>query len=124
MIEPLPLGSHVINFGGTVGPPVNFTSDMTDFITVIPVPLAERAQKLISTVTTSALAQNRQQPLLVTLNAAKASFDSTNLRSGINQLGAFQNKVRAQVGRSDLALAKLLIASAQEIIERAEAQLP
>jgi hypothetical protein len=36
LTTPLPLGQHTINFGGTVGPPVNFTLDITYNITVVP----------------------------------------------------------------------------------------
>src|SRR5713226_3929200 len=39
MLEPLPPGTYVINFGGTFGPPSNFTLDITDTITVVAIPL-------------------------------------------------------------------------------------
>src|SRR5262249_41361001 len=85
MLEPLAPGTHVINFGGTVGPPVNLVFDQTDIITIVPIPLAQRMQNLISMVSGSSLPSHRQQPLLATLNAAAASFHSKNLRAGINQ---------------------------------------
>jgi len=59
--------------------------------------------------------------LLATLEAALASFERGSLRSGVNQLGAFQNKVRAQVARKEGALAAAWIASAEEIIDAARA---
>jgi hypothetical protein len=35
----------------------------------------------------------------------------------LNQLGAFQNKIRAQLGKSDPALAQELIDLAQQVID-------
>jgi len=60
---------------------------------------------------------------LANLNAARASFESKKFVAGINQLHAFQNKVRAQLGRSDSALAGQLTEAAQKIIDKAAAQL-
>ncbi len=36
LLAPLPAGNHTINFGGTFGPPNNFTLDITYYITVTP----------------------------------------------------------------------------------------
>ncbi len=36
MLEPLPIGNHTINFGGTFGNPINFTLDVTYHLTVAP----------------------------------------------------------------------------------------
>lgn len=36
LLNPLPVGQHTINFGGTVGPPNNFTLNITYNITVVP----------------------------------------------------------------------------------------
>jgi parallel beta-helix repeat protein len=73
--------------------------------------------QLISWVNDSDLGTKNKQPLLATLSAALASFERGNLNAGANQLGAFQNKVRAQVSRIDAALADELINAAQQIIE-------
>jgi hypothetical protein len=59
----------------------------------------------------------RARPLLASLEAAIASIARNNTVSAINQLLAFQNKVRAQVMRRDAALAASLIQAAQEIID-------
>ena len=122
MVEPLPPGEHVINFGGTFGPPVNFTLDITDHITVVAVPLTQRMDELMAKVAAANLAPNRVQPLRASLEAARASFDRDNLQASVNQLRAFQHKVRAQVEGSDPALARELIQSAERIIERATRQ--
>jgi hypothetical protein len=73
--------------------------------------------QLILLVENSALSANSKQPLLVTLTAASASIDRGNVISRSNQLVAFQNKVRAQVARTDAALANQLIDAAQQIID-------
>jgi hypothetical protein len=123
MIEPLSLGTHVINFGGSVGPPVNLSQDMTAFITVIPIPLPQRVERLITSVRGSNLPTRSQQSLLATLDSATVLFTSGHLRPGINQARAFQNKVRAQLTRNDQPLADELISAAQRIIDKAELQL-
>ena len=55
--------------------------------------------------------------LVATLYAALHSIEQGNPVAAVNQLQAFQNKVRAQVGRRDPALAESFIQMAQEIIE-------
>ena len=59
----------------------------------------------------------RDRPLLATLSAALHSIERGNSRSAVNQLLAFQNKVRAQVARSDPALAASFIQAAQAVID-------
>jgi hypothetical protein len=58
----------------------------------------------------------RSQPLIATLSAALAAIDRSNPTAAINQLQAFQNKVRAQVLALDPELAETFIQMAQEII--------
>jgi hypothetical protein len=76
--------------------------------------------QLVLLVENSNLEAKSKQPLLVTLTAASASLDRGNTISGSNQLGAFQNKVRAQVARVDAALANQLIDATQQIIDSAK----
>ncbi len=66
------------------------------------------------------------RPLVATLSAALASIERGHAVSAINQLLAFQHKVRAQVGPRDPALAATFTEAAQEIIEalRAGASQP
>jgi hypothetical protein len=82
---------------------------------------AERVEQLIVQVTQSELQANRTHPLLASLEAALASFERESLRSGVNQLRAFQNKVRAQVAPKEAVLAATWIESAQEIIDAVQA---
>jgi uncharacterized delta-60 repeat protein len=56
-------------------------------------------------------------PLLVTLSAALDSIERGNTVSAVNQLLAFQNKVRAQVSPSAPVLAEAFIEAAQQIID-------
>lgn len=58
-----------------------------------------------------------QRPLLASLDAAAKSFHKEHFRPGINQLMAFQNKVRAQIEPRYPELAAELIAHAQRIID-------
>jgi hypothetical protein len=118
MIEPLALGVHTLHFGGTFRNITFVPSDIVDVITVVPIPLTQRVDDLISIIQEAVLSPVRAQALVASLKAAKASFASENWQSGINQLRAFQNKVRAQVGRTDQTLADSLAQLAQDIIDR------
>jgi len=58
----------------------------------------------------------RARPLVASLKAALASIKRGNTRAAINQLEAFQSKVRVQVQPQNPALAAEFIAASQEII--------
>lgn len=72
---------------------------------------------LITLLEAADLSRRNAQPLLASLNSAAASFERGNVVAGINELQAFQNKVRAQIAPLDPELAAELIAAAQEIID-------
>jgi 2'-5' RNA ligase len=57
-----------------------------------------------------------KQPLLATLADASAAIERGNTTVALNQLSAFQNKVRAQVAPANAALADDLVAIAQQIL--------
>jgi hypothetical protein len=59
----------------------------------------------------------RARFLLGPLSAALHAIERGNSRAAVNQLQAFQNKVRAQVGRSDPALATGFVRAAQAVID-------
>jgi hypothetical protein len=86
-----------------------------EFVPLPPTTPAELVQALIDMVNESDLRQKR--PLLASLEAALASIEHGNYNSATGQLGAFQNKVSAQVAKHDPALA-------MELIEAAQATLP
>ncbi len=65
---------------------------------------AATAQLLILVNDTDMVANSRR-PLLATIAAALASFESGNALAAIKQLNAFQNKVRAQIAPYNPALA-------------------
>jgi hypothetical protein len=58
----------------------------------------------------------RPQPLSATLDAALASVERGNVTAAVNQLQAFQSKVRAQVAPSDPLLAGTLLQEANGLI--------
>jgi hypothetical protein len=125
MLKPLPPGLHDVHTAYSFRPPNDLTRERHYQIISLPVPqfLGHKTAQLAASVAGSSLAPDRRQPLLATLNPAKASFDSGHLDTGSNQLRAFQNKVRAQVGRSDQLLADDLTQAAQKIIDRATREL-
>ena len=105
----LPVGVHrvllVVNDG---------LASATNAITVEVITTAQAVRRLIAQVESS---WRRSQPLVASLSAALRSIERGNRVSAINQLGAFQNKVRAQVAHSDPALAADFIQRVQEIID-------
>jgi Beta-propeller repeat len=72
--------------------------------------------ELVKLVEQANIATKNKEPLLATLYAAISSFDRDNLIAALNQLSAFENKVRAQIGPSNAVLAGELIANAQQIL--------
>ena len=62
----------------------------------------------------------RLGPALPSLEAAVASLTQGHLTVACNELQAFEHKVAAQLGRSYPALARELVAAAQEVIEALE----
>ena len=105
----LPVGAHAITLTVNDG-----LAARTNAITLEVITTAQAVQRLAGTVLSSV---TRPQPLLATLDAALASISRGNSVSGVSQLFAFQNKVRAQVAPLDPALAASLIQSAQDIID-------
>src|SRR3954468_11023974 len=65
----------------------------------------------------SSLQRKSLAPLLATLKAATDALQRGSTGAAINQLQAFQNKVRAQIQPSDPALAADLIKLAQMVID-------
>ena len=107
-----PIGSHTITLVVSDGQDTGAQSVTVEIITP-----AESVGLLIALVEDSGLTQQRQRPLVATLKAAAAAFERGNHIAGLNDLHAFQNKVRAQVGSRDAELAEALVNSAQVIIQ-------
>jgi hypothetical protein len=113
MAENLSAGSHDITLLLDDTFPMGTSSTSVTVEVITP---AQSIGIVIGLVDNSSLARNRKRPLVATLKAAAASFDRGDIRPGINQLMAFQNKVRAQVAPFDPALANELIGATQAII--------
>ena len=83
---------------------------------------AQATTNLVNQVTAANLDHGLENSLVSILDAAIDSFNRGNNTAGANQLGAFQNHVRAQRGHGiDTALADAWIAYAQRIIDVAAA---
>lgn len=77
----------------------------------------EMLEELILAVDGADLDRKNKRPLIVTLKSSLAALDRGQPVAAANQLRAFQQKVQAQIAPSDSALAELLIAAAQEIVD-------
>jgi hypothetical protein len=76
---------------------------------------SEAVDVLIDKINNSDIGRNKR-PFIASLKAAGASFDRGNCNAASGQLNAFINKVRAQIGKSDPALATELIRLANAIL--------
>jgi len=105
----LPVGTNIIELVVDDG-----TAQDTNTVTITVLSLEQAVQRLIALVNDSDLRHKR--PLLASLEAALASSERGNHNSATGQLGAFRNKVRAQVSKKDAALARELIEGAAQVI--------
>jgi choice-of-anchor C domain-containing protein len=105
----LPLGAHSVTLIVDEG----LATDAQTFTVELITP-AQAVERLIALVNSQA---GKPHPLVATLSAALASIERGNYTAAINQLAAFQNKVRAQVAPDDPTLAGQFIQAAQAIID-------
>jgi hypothetical protein len=105
----LPVGTNALTLRVSDG----MALGQLDFIIEV-ITTAQAVDRLAAAVAGGA---ERPQPLLASLRAALAAIDRSQPSVAINQLEAFQNKVRAQVAPHDPELAAQLIAEAQAIID-------
>jgi hypothetical protein len=110
----LPIGSHNIVLNVSDG-----LASSTDGVTINVVAAANSAQPIIDLLRSAQLPSGQVRPLLASLQAANAAFARGQVKTAVNELRAFQNKVRAQLGRSNPSLALELIKLAQTIIDAA-----
>jgi len=107
----LPVGPHTATLVLSDGYDTATTQVSFEIITP-----ATAVGQLAQLVKDAELGAGNQQPLLATLRAAAASFDRGDVAAALNQLSAFQNKVRARIAPSNPALASELATAAQQII--------
>jgi hypothetical protein len=124
MLAPLTAGQHVLCFRGTVGAPFNFSTDVTYSLTVQPISLSQAVQRLAGRLGRTALDRPTLRSLHALLEASQKAFENDNPRAGINQLRAFQAKVKSPAVDMGAELAARLVAAAQQIIDRAGTQKP
>jgi hypothetical protein len=110
----LNVGSHQIRLWLDDTFPLG-TNSLT--VTVEVISPAQAVGIVMELLDSSDLGPHDTQPLVASLKAAASSFGRGNTRAAVNQLAAFQNKVRAQVAPSEPDLAEDLIRSAQSIID-------
>jgi len=88
------------------------SSSQTILIEVIT--FSQALERLVAVVDSDS---SRRKPLITSLTAAIASIDRGNPTAALNQLGAFQNKVRSEIEPLDPELAQMLIDNAQQMID-------
>jgi Bacterial Ig domain/Bacterial TSP3 repeat len=80
---------------------------------------SEALEDLILIVNDSVLDRPTKRPFIATLKAAVAALDRGSVGAGLNQLKAFQNKVRAQIGKDNPDVAEEWVRITQEIMDGA-----
>lgn len=81
---------------------------------------AEAAAQLSLLLDAADLSRKHKQPLQASLRGAINALERGNFRAAIGQLGAFKNKVRAQIGASHPGLAASLSAATDAVIAALE----
>ena len=109
------VGTHTVELVVADCEEVGTASVVLHIITV-----SEVIEGLIVLIDTSETGRRNIRPLIATLKAASAAFDTGRITPALNQLHAFQNKVRAQLGPVDPALSDTLISAVQDIVDRFE----
>jgi hypothetical protein len=109
----LPVGCHIVTLTAT--DPAG--AACSDTLEVCVVTAAEAIEQCVAQVEAADLDRKNKRPFIATLKAASASAERGNLESGMNQLGAYQNKVRAQLGRTHPSVAQALLEKSQQIID-------
>ena len=77
----------------------------------------EAIEELISKVNESSVARKNKRPFIATLKAAAASAERGDSEATANQLHAFQNKVRAQIGTDNPQDAETWTRWAQQVVD-------
>lgn len=88
------------------------------------IPPVQALERCIKLVENSNLSRKDKQPLIATLGAAAASLERESFQAAMGQLGAFQNKVRAQIARDDPTQAEAFIKCAQAVIDAIQVLFP
>jgi hypothetical protein len=114
----LELGTHTIVLNVT--DPDGASGSAT--LTVEVLSGSEVLEELIALVDSSDIERKNKRPFIATLKAVVASSERGQLHTAANQLHAFQNKVRAQVGPANPVEAAEWIRLAQDLIDAFEAQ--
>lgn len=113
VVDELEVGSHQITLLANDG----HGGTDTDVLNVEVVTAGEAVEALIAAIDSASMNRANKRPFIASLKSAAAAFDRGQAQTAANVLHAFQNKVRAQLGKTDPALAAELIRIAQDLID-------
>jgi hypothetical protein len=108
----LALGCYTLTFTAS-----DCVESCTNTLAACVITACEAVEQCIDLVENFGLTHQIRRPLIASMKAACASFERDNLTSGLHQLQAFQNKVRAQLAQSNPTAAQALTQCAQQIID-------
>ena len=111
-IGTMPAASHSSNAANMAAGCSSSGSTCTKTETVTVITGSQAVEEIVLILEETTLDRKTKRPFIATLKASEASFDRLNCVSGVNQLEAFINKVRAQVTPEDpMAAAELIYAT-------------
>jgi len=111
----LNIGVHTIDLVVSDG-----LANNSDTIEIAVISASDAVNLLILKIEETDLGRKNKRPLESTLKAAAAAFSEGRFRPAVNQLEAFQNKVRAQIAPQDPVAAACFDDLAQQIIDAVE----
>jgi len=106
-----PVGPHTVKLVVDDGSCIGMAVVEIEIIT-----MCDAIDTLIDDINNSNLERRNKRPLIASLKAACASVDRGSLNSALGQLGAFKNKVRAQIAPDNPVEAARFIAQVDAII--------
>jgi len=122
MMETLPPGEHVLRFGAQWSD-YFYDTEIVDYITVVPISLAERVEELVLLVQGLNFGQSRKRGLIEELREAQAAFEKNHFRQAIAELREFQTRLRKPALQIGDAIRERLMRAAQSIIDQASARI-
>jgi hypothetical protein len=109
------LGTHDVMLVLSYGPGGSLTVSCAEPVSVIDG--CEAVEEIVTLLNGMTIERRNKRPFIVSLKDACLYFEKDRCKTGINQLEAFQNKAKWQIGLHNPVEAQQLIDAAQAVID-------